>query len=108
MYFPIKIFTTEESYFKIHLSIPIFAWFRTGFKPDGQLNIRDRIFNPQLSAMSGEDTTCLHFYVLAFNFRMRSNKIIEYIKETQPNRKAQRFTHCSFRGWTQVFESAMI
>jgi len=107
MYFPIKIFTTEESYFKINLSIPVFLWFRTGFKPDGP-TIRDRLFNPQMSITPGEDATCLHFYVFAFSLRMRSNKTMKYIKDTQPNRKPQRFTRFTFRGWAQVFNSAII
>ena len=106
MYFPVKIFTTPESFLKISLSLPVFAWFKTGFKPDRVIG-RDRKWFPQITCMTGEDATCLHFYILAFGFRIRSNIVMKQLEEKREIPPA-RFLYHTYRGWQQVFQSAII
>lgn len=107
MYFPIKAFITPESFLKVQLSLPVFVWFRTGFRPNRVVG-QDRKWFPQMTCMTGKAATCLHFYILAISFRIRSNSIMKKIREDRQDKNIKRFLVWKYQGWQQAFESAII
>lgn len=102
MIWPLKLYTTEESFLIISVCIPVWFKFRQGFKPEK--TVKDRPFAPRLTAMVGEEVSCLHAYVLGAQFRVRSNKTMREIVKKGSKRVLWSF----FRGWSQVFNSAII
>lgn len=101
MILPIVLYTTEDSFIIFGVNIPIWFSFRVGFKSD-QI-VKDRWFAPKFKFMTGTDVRCLHAYVLSFRFRIRNNSVMRKIKKG-----SQRVIWFTSKGWTQVFDSAII
>lgn len=102
MFFPIKFYTTEDSFLIIKLSIPLWLTVKTGFEPDSV--IKDRLFAPNITIMSGKEKECLHIYAIGARLRIRSNKTM--ITMTDPNRK--RILFGFDKGWSQLFDFAVL
>lgn len=76
MFLPIKVYSDEKSYFRIKICIPYFLKFKGGVR------IKYSSESNEIYGFVGTKKDCLHIYYYMFIFRIRSNKILEKLKDT--------------------------